>query len=75
MWWALLPLELLRKIRFPCIAILLYSAPEEGTPMAQTKQQKVSGKAVLAAPQTQKEAKQQISSLLRKNAEAMKALA
>lgn len=33
------------------------------------------GKAARAAPQTSKEAKQQISSLLRKNAAAMKALA
>ncbi|EYB68935.1 hypothetical protein DEIPH_ctg013orf0042 [Deinococcus phoenicis] len=36
---------------------------------------KPNGKVALAAPQTKKEAKQQISNLLRKNAEAMKALA
>ncbi|GGR76165.1 hypothetical protein GCM10008959_41290 [Deinococcus seoulensis] len=46
-------------------------------PMTKKANRQVKGaeKITLAAPKTQKEAKQQIASLLRKNAEAMKALA
>ncbi|MFC3832946.1 MULTISPECIES: hypothetical protein [Deinococcus] len=43
--------------------------------MAKPKTHTQSGKYAVAAPQTKKEAQQQIATLLRKNAESMKALA